>query len=152
MENQQLGVYKLFSLGRLSGNSFDKEIKVIQRDLHVVTNDYALDVNVNSHMNGLFYEKDEKASKLYYEGKEFASAKEYTTFEEVKVDEIEVVAPVVVIKEKAEVIKVKATKAPLLNGTVDQLKAQYLELSGKKPGHLWGVVKLSAEINNLITN
>lgn len=82
----QMGVYRSYKLGR-SGNSFSHEFgKRLERDLHVITNDYAESININSANNGLYYEKDEKATKLYLDGKPFKSVKEFTAFEEVKTE------------------------------------------------------------------
>lgn len=79
-----MGVYKLWKLAR-TGNGFSIETKVnLERDLHVITNEYADSVNSHSTINGLLYEKDEKATKIYYEGKPFKSVKEYVSFEEVE--------------------------------------------------------------------
>lgn len=89
MEKQgQVGVYRLFKLGRLAGSTFDKQIKVLERDLHVIAHDYADKVNDYSHHNGLLYEYDEKASKLYWDKKPFKQVKEFTEFEEIN-DELE---------------------------------------------------------------
>lgn len=80
----QMGVYKLHKLARV-GNHFTQEVKVrIERDNHVIQNSYAEEVNANSELNGLFYEKDEKSTELYLSGKPFKQGIEYTDFEEVK--------------------------------------------------------------------
>ena len=82
-----MGVYKLHKLAR-SGNSFTTEVKIrVERDNHVIQNAYAEEVNANSAINGLLYEKDEKATDLYLSGKPFKEVKEYVSFEEVKTDE-----------------------------------------------------------------
>lgn len=79
----QMGVYKLHKLAR-TGNNFTQDVKVnIERDNHVIQNFYAEEVNANSQINGLFYEKDEKATVLYLSGKPFKQVKEYAKFEEV---------------------------------------------------------------------
>ncbi len=80
-----VGVYRMYKLARISGNLFSAEMgKQLERDLHVITNVYADQTNENSHINGLLYEKDEKATELYLAGKPFKQVKEYTSFEEVK--------------------------------------------------------------------
>jgi len=81
----QMGVYRLYRLGREANNKFSSEMgKRLERDLHVITNEYAQNINDHSEMNGIFYEKDEKATELYLSGKPFKSVKEYIDFEEVK--------------------------------------------------------------------
>ncbi len=120
MEKQgQVGIYKLYKLGRLSGIEFSKEIKVLDRDLHVVHHDYAERINEHANISGLWYEYDSKASKLYWDKKPFKNVKEFVEFEEVA-DE-----------------------------NLDALKAEYLLLSGKKAHHLWGEVKLIEKIEEL---
>lgn len=138
-----MGVYRLYSLGRMSGNSFNKDIKVLSRDLHVIQNEYAENVNHNSQKNGLLYEKDENATKLYLSGKPFKTVKEYAKFQEVKEEK----APSIV----DEPIVIQAKKAEPIEGSVPELKALYEQLSGQKAKQLWGVKKLSEEINKLKT-
>lgn len=117
-----MGVYKLHKLAR-SGNSFTPEVRLkLERDNHVIQNSYADEVNANSTMNGLLYEKDEKATELYLSGKPFKSIKEYSSFEEVKTDE-----------EKESLLK------------------EYLELQGEPAKGTWGVKKLKEEIAKLKT-
>jgi len=113
----QVGVYKLYKLGRLSGSSFDPSIKVLERDLHVVHHEYAEKINSQSNINGLLYEEDAKATKLYWEKKPFKAVKEYADFEEVKTDDLE------------------------------QLKAEYTALTGNNPHHLWKKEKLEEKIS-----
>jgi hypothetical protein len=107
----QVGIYKLYKLGRLSGSSFDTSIKVLDMDLHPVHHEYAKKINENSAINGLLYEEDEKATKLYWEKKPYKTVKEYVQFEEV-------------------------------NNELEDLKAEYLTLTGSKPHHLWKKEKL----------
>jgi hypothetical protein len=82
----EVGIYKLYKLGRLNGSKFDTGIKVLERDLHVIHHNYAENINAHSDLNGLFYELDEKATKLYKEKKPFKNVKEFTDFEEVNDD------------------------------------------------------------------
>lgn len=81
---QLVGIYLLYKLGRMSGNRFDKNIKVIYRDLHPVHHSFAEDSNSNSEINGLHYEEDKEATKLYWAKKPYKQVKEFTAFEEVK--------------------------------------------------------------------
>lgn len=75
----QMGVYKSYRLAR-SGNGFDIEFgKRLERDNHVIANEYAETINQNSKINGLFYEKDEEATKLYLSGKSFKDVKSKKT-------------------------------------------------------------------------
>lgn len=121
----QMGVYKLHKLAR-NGNFFTKETKVrMERDNHVIQNSYAEDVNANSEINGLLYEKDEKATQLYLSGKPFKNLKEFTEFEEVKNDSKD--------EEK------------------ELLLQEYLELQGEPAKGTWGVKKLTEEIAKLKT-
>ena len=108
----QVGIYKLFKLGRLSGTAFTTDIKVLERDLHTVHHDYAEKINSQSGINGLLYELDEKAPKLYWDKKPFKEVKEYAQFEEV-------------------------------NNELEDMKAEYLALTGNKPHHLWKKDKIA---------
>jgi len=132
-----MGVYRLYALGRMSGSTFNKTIKVLERDLHVIPNAYAQDINNFCERNGLLYEKDEKATKLYYEKKPFKNVKEYTAFEEVK--------------EIAETPKVEVKEPTLkkedITETIAELRSAYEALAGKKALAMWGKVKLVQEIN-----
>ena len=87
--------------------------------IHVVQNEYADNVNAYSNMNGLYYEKNEQATKLYLDKKPFKQVKEFVAFEEVKDDEKEA------------------------------LKAEYLELYGEPANGPWGVKKLTEEFEKL---
>jgi len=113
----QVGIYKLYKLGRLSGNLFTTDIKVLERDLHTVHHDYAEKINAQSTINGLWYELDEKATKLYWEKKPFKTVKEYAEFEEV-------------------------------GNELEDLKAEYLKLTGNKPHHLVKKEKLVEMISD----
>lgn len=117
----EMGVYKLHKLARV-GNSFDNTVKVrLERDLHVIQNKYAESINSHSAMNGLLYEKDERATELYLSGKPFKNLKETIDFEEVKDDEKEA------------------------------LQKEYEELQGEKPKMNWSVKRLKEEIEKLKT-
>ena len=117
----QMGVYRLHKLARV-GNNFTRDVKVnLERDLHVIQNEYAENINAHSEVNGLLYEKDEQATKLYLDGKPFKATKEYAKFEEVKDDEKEA------------------------------LLKEYLELQGEPAKGTWGVKKLKEEIEKLKT-
>lgn len=142
---EQMGVYKLYSLGRMSEKVFSREIKVLNRDLHVITNEWAEHVNTYSEINGLLYEKDEKATKLYYEGLPFKEVKEYTAFEEVKeekeISNIEVDGEIVVM----------ASPPTYLGDDLEKLKKMYRKETGKSAKPLWGVKKLTEELHALNT-
>lgn len=92
---QLVGIYRLYKLGRMSGNKFDKNIKVIDRDLHPVHHSFAEDSNSNSEINGLLYEEDKEATKLYWAKKPYKQVKEFTSFEEVKSDNLLAGKPVI---------------------------------------------------------
>jgi len=120
----QMGVYKLHKLAR-SGNYFTPEVRLkLERDNHVIQNTYAEEVNANSVMNGLVYEKDEKATALYLSGKSFKEVKEYAGFEEV-------------------------VKEPVKDEDKERLLQEYLELQGEPAKGTWGVKKLTEEIEKL---
>jgi hypothetical protein len=132
MIETQMAVYKLHKLAR-SGKGFDKSITIgLERDLHVVQTDYANQVNAHSHMNGLYYEKNEAATKLYLDKKPFKQVKEYAEFEEV------------VIKDTTKSIEEES--APK---TRDELAAIYEKKTGNKPKVVWGVKKLTEELELL---
>lgn len=118
----QCGVYRLFKLSKGVGNTFSTEFKKIERDLHVVNHDYADLINKNCHVNGLFYEYDEKASNLYWSKKPFKTVKEFAEFKEVN--------------EETET-------------NIEDLKLEYETLSGKKAHHLWKEDTLAEKINEL---
>lgn len=129
MEKQgQVGVYKLFKLGRGTGGLFTTQFKTLERDLHVVQHEYADKINHFSSINGLSYEFCKKESELYWAKKPFKAVKEYTSFEEVK--EIEV-------KDSENI------------SNTEELKAEYETLSGKKAHHLWKEDKLIEKIAEL---
>ena len=83
-QTQLVGIYRLFKLGRTSGNLFNKDIKLPERDLHPVHHDFAEMSNENHQINGLWYEEDKKATQLYWQKKPYDTVKEYAEFEEVK--------------------------------------------------------------------
>ena len=80
---QLVGIYRLFRLGRTSGNLFNKDIKLPERDLHPVHHDFAEMSNENHQINGLWYEEEKKATQLYWQKKPYDTVKEYAEFEEV---------------------------------------------------------------------
>ena len=82
-QTQLVGIYRLFRLGRTSGNLFNKDIKLPERDLHPVHHDFAEMSNENHQINGLWYEEDKKATQLYWQKKPYDTVKEYAEFEEV---------------------------------------------------------------------
>lgn len=67
----QVAVYVLHKLGR-QGNGFNKDYKLsVERPPHLVHISYAESTNDNCAINGLWYEKDEKLTKVHLEGKDF---------------------------------------------------------------------------------
>ena len=81
---QLVGIYRLYKLGRMSGNKFDKNIKVIDRDLHPVHHSFVEESNANSQINGLLYEEDKESTKLYWAKQPYRQVKEFTAFEDVE--------------------------------------------------------------------
>lgn len=81
---QLVGIYRLYKLGRMSGNKFDVNIKVLDRDPHPVHHSFAEESNANSQINGLLYVEDKEATKLYWQKKPYDKPKEFTEFEDVK--------------------------------------------------------------------
>lgn len=121
MKQGQVGVYKLFKLGRLNSQSFTHDFKTLERDSHVINHDYAERINKYSVMNGLHYEYDEVSDKLYWLKKPFKVSVEFTDFEEI------------------------------LDSGIDNLKLEYESLSGKKAHTLWKNARLIEEISKLKT-
>jgi hypothetical protein len=140
MIETQMAVYKLHKLAR-SSKGFDTAIRIgLERDLHVVQTDYANQINAHSQMNGLYYEKDEKATKLYLDKKPFKAVKEYAEF--VEVVEEEIVLPT--IKDTTKSIEQES-----LPKTRDELAKIYEKKSGKKAKPMWGIKKLTEELELL---
>ena len=126
----QVGIYKLYKLGRLSGNAFDKSIKVLDADLHPVHHDYADKINAQSNINGLLYEYDEKATKLYWDKKPYKVVKEFIEFEEVDSEQ-------------------KDSEKENENNDIEHLRLVYNDLTEKQAPKTWGIKKLSEEIEKL---
>jgi len=125
----QMGVYKMYKLAR-SGNGFSTGTKLgLERDLHVIQNDYAERINAQSNINGLLYEKDEKATKLYLDGKPFKSVKEFVEFEEVEegVTDISLMTKAELVqfaKDNDFKVDVLAKKEVILDSIIEQSKNQ----------------------------
>lgn len=114
------GVYRLHKLGRAAeGNGFDMHAKRLERNPHVVTTDYAEQINEKSEYNGLYYEFCKKESELYWAKKDFKNA----TTETVEFEEVD--------EAKEALVK------------------EYKELTEKDPNKNWGVKKLTEEIEKL---
>jgi hypothetical protein len=72
----QVAVYVLHRLGR-EGNGFNSAYKLsVERPPHLVHITFADTTNDNCKINGLWYEKDEKLTKLHLEGKDFLEVQE----------------------------------------------------------------------------
>jgi hypothetical protein len=72
----QVAVYVLHKLGR-EGNGFNSNYKLsVERPPHLVHITFADTTNDNCKINGLWYEKDEKLTKLHLEGKDFLEIQE----------------------------------------------------------------------------
>lgn len=72
----QVAVYTLHKLAR-EGNGFTPNYKLsVERPPHLVHITFAETTNDNCKINGLWYEKDEKLTKLHLEGKDFLEVKE----------------------------------------------------------------------------
>ena len=71
---EQIAIYRAYKLGR-EGNKFNKKYKLeIERDPHLCFIDYAEHINYNSESNGLWYEIDERLTKIHNSGGDFLSA------------------------------------------------------------------------------
>ena len=80
----QVAVYVLHKLGR-EGNGFNSNYKLsVERPPHLVHITFADTTNDNCKINGLWYEKDEKLTKLHLEGKDFLEVQEPSKDELVK--------------------------------------------------------------------
>jgi len=145
MEKQgQVGIYKLYKLGRLSGTNFSTEIKVLDRDLHPVHHDYADRINEHSTINGLMYEFDEKATKLYWSKKPYKEVKDFTDFEELKDENFATEG--VTTRKTIEEADAEIKEA---NNDLEHLRLVYNDLTDKQPNKTWGVKKLTEEIEKL---
>ena len=80
----QVAVYVLHRLGR-EGNGFNSAYKLsVERPPHLVHITFADTTNDNCKINGLWYEKDEKLTKLHLEGKDFLEVQEPSKDELIK--------------------------------------------------------------------
>lgn len=80
----QVAVYVLHKLAR-EGNGFTPNYKLsVERPPHLVHITFAETTNDNCKINGLWYEKDEKLTKLHLEGKDFLEVQEPSKDELVK--------------------------------------------------------------------
>ena len=80
----QVAVYVLHKLGR-EGNGFNSNYKLsVERPPHLVHITFADTTNDNCKINGLWYEKDEKLTKLHLEGKDFLEIQEPSKDELIK--------------------------------------------------------------------
>jgi hypothetical protein len=80
----QVAVYVLHKLGR-EGNGFNSNYKLsVERPPHLVHIIFADTTNDNCKINGLWYEKDEKLTKLHLEGKDFLEVQEPSKDELIK--------------------------------------------------------------------
>ena len=80
----QVAVYVLHKLGR-EGNGFNSNYKLsVERPPHLVHITFADTTNDNCKINGLWYEKDEKLTKLHLEGKDFLEVQEPSKDELIK--------------------------------------------------------------------
>jgi hypothetical protein len=111
MEKTRLvNVYRLYKLSKGVGNTFSDDFKKLERDLHVVTNDYAELINRHSTINGLLYEKDEKASELYWKKQPFDGIVAQKVVEAPKA---EVPEPAIVEEKEDKEDKVEDVKPPV---------------------------------------
>jgi hypothetical protein len=80
----QVAVYVLHRLGR-EGNGFNSAYKLsVERPPHLVHITFADTTNDNCKINGLWYEKDDKLTKLHLEGKDFLEVQEPSKDELIK--------------------------------------------------------------------
>ena len=88
----EVAVYVLHKLGR-EGNGFNSAYKLaVERPAHLVHITYANTTNDNCGINGLFYEKDEKLTKLHLEGKDFLNPLEDESSKEDLIAEYELLS------------------------------------------------------------
>ena len=145
---QAVGIYRLFKLGRLAGsNEFDPEIKKLEMDLHPIHHDYVEKVNEKATVGGLLYELDQKATDLYWEGKPYRTEEAG----EAAKAKTENKAGGKGANEKAGTTK-KETKKPEevkpedKDAKIAELKAEYLKLTGNEAPPIWGLKKLTEQI------
>jgi hypothetical protein len=114
-QSQLVGIYRLYKLGRMSGSTFSKDIKINERGLHPVHHSFAEKSNANHTINGLWYEEDQEATRLYWAKQPYDLEKEYTKFEEVKGIEEKTIGKV------EEGIKIKEVQFKLSQMSKDEL-------------------------------
>lgn len=147
MSKSVVGIYRLYKLGKMEGNKFDKSIKKLQADLHPVHHEYADQVNENSEKNGMSYELDETATDKYWNGEPYREG--------------EAKAPKAAKdpKQSKQLTVAKAKKDdpegkdPDLDLTGDakkekmaELRSEYLEITKEEAIPTWGVKKLKEQI------
>lgn len=152
-KNQQaVGIYRLYKLGRLAGtNEFDPEIKKLEMDLHPVHHEYAEKINEKSAVNGVLYVLDDAATDLYWDGKPYntAGAKApkaaKTEGKDAKKVDAKKADNTSDAKEKAKAAAANV-KPEEKDAKLAELKAEYLKLTGNEAPPIWGIKKLSEQI------
>jgi|AntAceMinimDraft_17_1070374.scaffolds.fasta_scaffold02404_7 hypothetical protein len=127
-------VYRLLK----EGNSYVKNGKKVDRTDIILPRGYVEEKNYSWETNGLWHEKDEEKTTLFYE----KQALKYKNKEKAQ-------------KKKGQLTEVmteildNANKPIELDEDVDELvllKAEYFEKFGKKAHHLWKVDKLKEKL------
>lgn len=155
MSKQQVGIYRLYKLGKLSGTAFDKSIKKLEADLHPVHHDYAEQINRQSELNGLFYEKDEEATDKYWNGEPYRGdakkAKAKNALGEGSKDaegkkgtdaKGKTPAPAAEKGKDADLDLVGDAK----KAKMDELRTMYLDITKNEAIPTWGIKKLKEQI------
>ena len=130
-------VYRLLK----SGNSFIKDGMRLERSNIAIPRGYVEEKNHDWELNGLWHEKDEEATEIYYEQgklKRENRAKAEKVAGQLRDTLTKVLEQGSVITKK-EVIEDDSEE-------LETLKAEYLEKFGKKAHHLWKVDKLKEKL------
>jgi len=146
--DQQVGIYRLFKLGRTSGNKFSAKHKDLETDLHPVHHDYADKINEDSEINGLQYEYDEEATTKYWNNEPYKDAPKKTKEEKPKKEKAETGEGSK--EKKAEDTGEKAKATPLTKEEIEaevlRLQGVYKDLTGEDAPPIWGINKLTEQI------
>lgn len=143
MKQGQCGVYRLYKLGKGVANTFSLDYKKLERDLHVVTHDYAEMINKFSVINGSLYEYDEKASALYWQKKPFTKEEVYA--ETVAFEDLIDGTDGIVTRKTIEEVDAEIKEANAVND-IEHLRLVYNDYTDKQAPKTWGVKKLTEEI------
>lgn len=120
------------------GNRYVKNGMKLDRTNLILPRGYVEEKNISWETNGLWHEKDEEKTKIFYEKQEL-KYKSRQNAEKKKGQLTEVMS---------EILE-NANKPIKLDDDTDELvslKAEYFEKFGKKAHHLWGIDKIKEKL------